>query len=396
LAATPNGADDSTTISVNLADNLSGVDHSWIYVNDSPNGSAEGEWILIGDSDQTQYTMVWDYTAWEPGNYLIGVEASDKAGNALLPIDPEAQIVFTINNSVPNRAPDIPVQLSPTDGSSHTAVPQLCWSEVIDPDGDPVQYWVDLMLAGYEQSQWISDTCWQPNVQAYGTYSWHVQARDNQGNKSDYSGDWSFTVRRATATPTHTPTATATFTPTPTHTPTAIATATFTPTPTHTPVATAVPTQEPTATFTPTPINTPRPDGVDSHEPDDSSAEADRIAPGAPQTHSIAPPGDEDWVRFSLTDASAVTIATSGTEGDTRMWLYDSALNLVEENDDSDGLFAAIDRTCGFEALPAGDYYVKIAEYSGDATIEQYVISYTSNACAAVDYRYIFLPLIER
>lgn len=297
---------------------------------------------------------------------------------------PNAWVIVPNNQPSPQSAPAVPVQLSPADGSVHTAVPRLCWRELIDPDGDPVQYWVDLMLAGYEQSDWISDTCWQPTVDASGTYAWHVQARDDQGNESVYSSDWTFTVQEATATPTATPTNTPTATATPTHTPTATA------------IPTVIPTPAPTATFTPTPTNTPQPNNADVHEPDDSPAEAAPIPPGTPQTHGIDPIGDEDWVRFSLADASAVTIETWGESGDTRMWLYDSDLNLIEENDDSDGLFAAIERTCGFEALPAGDYYVKVAEYSGDATIDQYVISYTRNACTASASRRIFLPLIQK
>jgi hypothetical protein len=285
---------------------------------------------------------------------------------------PNAWVIVPNNNPRPQSAPSVPIQVSPSNGSSHTSIPRLCWNESVDPDGDPVQYWVDLMKAENEQSDWINGTCWQPTVHAQGTYTWHVQAKDSHGNKSDYSNDWSFTVQEPTATPTHIPTPTVTPIPTPTHTPT------------------------PTVTPIPTPIDTPEPDSADSYEPDDSPAEAARIAPGASQTHSIDPAGDVDWVRFSLAQTSALTIKTSGVSGDTRMWLYDSELTLIEENDDSNGLFAAIDRACGVEALPAGDYYVKVAEYGSDATLDEYVISYTRNACTAGVYRFVFLPLIEK
>jgi hypothetical protein len=46
--------------------------------------------------------------------------------------------------------------------------------------------------------------------------------------------------------------------------------------------------------------------------------------------------------------------------------------------------------------LPAGDYYVKVAEYGSDATLDEYVISYTRNACTAGVFRRTFLPLIEK
>jgi len=93
-----------------------------------------------------------------------------------------------------NRAPRVPTQLSPPDRSRHTSMPRLCWRNNGDPDGDPVQFWVDLMGAAYEQSGWITDTCWRPSVQAYGTYRWHVQSRDSNGAKSEYSPDWSFSL----------------------------------------------------------------------------------------------------------------------------------------------------------------------------------------------------------
>ena len=38
------------------------------------------------------------------------------------------------------------------------------------------------------------------------------------------------------------------------------------------------------------------------------------------------------------------------------MWLYDSELNELEQNDDDgSGLFSRIDRLCGVDALPAGE-----------------------------------------
>ena len=73
------------------------------------------------------------------------------------------------------------------------------------PDGDPVQFWVDLMGAAYDQSGWMSNTCWTSSVHRSGTYFWHVQAMDSHGFKSAYTTDWSFTVNQ-NSTPTPTPT----------------------------------------------------------------------------------------------------------------------------------------------------------------------------------------------
>jgi|GEM_PF-2038868 len=117
---------------------------------------------------------------------------------------------------------------------------------------------------------------------------------------------------------------------------------------------------------------------LDSYEPDDSAGQASGITSGSPQSHSICPAGDEDWVSFTLGAESAVTLETSGVSGDTRMWLYDSSLSLVEFDDDGGtSLFSAIDRLCGVDALPAGTYYVKVDEYGGDETIDDYTLAYT-------------------
>lgn len=116
----------------------------------------------------------------------------------------------------------------------------------------------------------------------------------------------------------------------------------------------------------------------DSYEPDDSAAQASPIASGSSQNHSICPAGDEDWVSFTLGGESGVALETSGPSGDTRMWLYDSGLSLLEYNDDGGtSLFSAIDRLCGVDALPAGTYYVKVDEYGSDDEIASYDLAYT-------------------
>ncbi len=123
----------------------------------------------------------------------------------------------------------------------------------------------------------------------------------------------------------------------------------------------------------------------DAYEPDDSSGAASPISSGSPQTHTIYPVGDEDWVTFTLASESQIELETSGSTGDTRMWLYDAALTELEFNDDGGaGLFSFIDRVCGVDALPAGTYYVKVDEYGDNHAIPPYEISYTLvQSCAA-------------
>ncbi len=117
---------------------------------------------------------------------------------------------------------------------------------------------------------------------------------------------------------------------------------------------------------------------TDSLEPDDTCATANVIQPGVPQSHTILPVGDVDWVKFTLTELSSVVIETSGASGDTEMWLYsDCGGSLIEYNDNGgSGGFSKIDRLCGVDALPAGTYYVKVGEKGNDAEIGSYTLEH--------------------
>ncbi|NOY63754.1 MAG: M6 family metalloprotease domain-containing protein, partial [Gammaproteobacteria bacterium] len=120
----------------------------------------------------------------------------------------------------------------------------------------------------------------------------------------------------------------------------------------------------------------------DQYEPDNSSDQASTIQSGASQTHSIAPVSDVDWMTFTLSDDSAVTLESSGASGDSRMWLYDAALSEIEfDDDDGVGLFSRIDRLCGATALAAGRYYVKVDEFSGSQQIDSYDMRLAVSSC---------------
>ena len=95
-----------------------------------------------------------------------------------------------------NHAPNIPTLLGPGYGTVHTLMPQLCWLSNYDPDGDAVLFWVDLWGAADQQSGWITSTCWQPTVSEFGVYQWHVQAKDEHGQKGLYSTDWFFALNQ--------------------------------------------------------------------------------------------------------------------------------------------------------------------------------------------------------
>jgi len=120
----------------------------------------------------------------------------------------------------------------------------------------------------------------------------------------------------------------------------------------------------------------------DQYEEDDASSQANWIYGGSPQTHSISPADDADWFKFSLSTESQVTIETSGSSGDSRMWLKDTGLFHIEYDDnDGNGLFSRIDRMCEEDALPPGTYYVRIESQANNHEIPTYNISLTVTTC---------------
>src|SRR5688572_17000793 len=101
---------------------------------------------------------------------------------------------------------------------------------------------------------------------------------------------------------------------------------------------------------------------TNNYEPDNTPAQAKLITSGSPQTRSIAPHTDVDWIKFQLTVSSGVLLETTGSlSADTRISLFNGSLTPIEYNDD-DGfdLFSFISRECGTDPLPAGTYYVKV------------------------------------
>ena len=114
----------------------------------------------------------------------------------------------------------------------------------------------------------------------------------------------------------------------------------------------------------------------DAYEPDDESAQASYLALGSSQLHSIGEGGaDVDWAYFTLDTTQNVRIETSGTSGDTRIWLYKesgSQLNNIDSDDDSgQGLFSKLDE---FDLAP-GNYYIEVEEYYNDEEVAAYYLN---------------------
>ena len=128
----------------------------------------------------------------------------------------------------------------------------------------------------------------------------------------------------------------------------------------------------------------------DTYEPDNTDTQAKSILPGILQNHSIYPAGDVDWVKFILSEESAVYLQTNGPPpGDTQMWLYNSSQGLIEVNDDNlPSTYSLIDRTCSVDTLPAGTYFVKVEEFGGNDIIPTYTLSFTTRSC------HVYLPLV--
>lgn len=122
---------------------------------------------------------------------------------------------------------------------------------------------------------------------------------------------------------------------------------------------------------------------TNNYEPDNTPGQAKLITSGAPQTHSIAPNTDLDWVKFQLSTTSGVLLETSGAlESDTRISLYTSNLTPIEYNDDTATSFwSFIDKACDDDPLPAGTYYVKVEEYLNDAQIPSYNLAFDASPC---------------
>ncbi len=122
--------------------------------------------------------------------------------------------------------------------------------------------------------------------------------------------------------------------------------------------------------------------GPDGFEPDDSLGQASPLPGGwQAQSHTISPAGDKDYSVFTLDQLSVVTIDAQAYLANTphalEMWLLANDGSVIEHS--GPGLapgLARIDRTrADQDWLPAGTYYVVVAEQGDDAEID-YTVRY--------------------
>ena len=121
--------------------------------------------------------------------------------------------------------------------------------------------------------------------------------------------------------------------------------------------------------------------GMDAYEPDDTFATAKTIANGQTQSRSLHVAGKPDYAKFVVGGAGAVNVRleTSGTSGDTQLWLFKANGTLIAYDDNSGvGNFS---RIAGASLAP-GTYYVGVGEYGNNGTISAYALKANWTAAA--------------
>jgi hypothetical protein len=111
----------------------------------------------------------------------------------------------------------------------------------------------------------------------------------------------------------------------------------------------------------------------DEYESDDEASSAKDIAVGELQAHTFSTGGDEDWVKFQISQAGRYVIRARGADSaglDTYIKLYDQDFDLVDENDDGG---ENMDARLSIR-LRNGTYYLKV-ECLDEAPDQPYTIS---------------------
>jgi hypothetical protein len=119
-------------------------------------------------------------------------------------------------------------------------------------------------------------------------------------------------------------------------------------------------------------IITRQPSG-DQYEPDNNMQQAKEIKSGENQKRSIKPIGDVDWAKFIINERSKVIIETSGSSGDTILYLYDSNGNQIAVNDDYGGTYWS---KIEVKLIP-GTYYIKVEDFRNNDEIPEYYLKLT-------------------
>ncbi|MHA1552009.1 MAG: PPC domain-containing protein [Candidatus Heimdallarchaeaceae archaeon] len=115
-------------------------------------------------------------------------------------------------------------------------------------------------------------------------------------------------------------------------------------------------------------------DSLDPLEKDDSLNYARNIELNTTVGRRIFPVGEVDYCTFNLDKEYNIVIETSGTSGDTVLFLYDENLTLITVNDNSGvDSFSKI-----VLLLEPGNYIIRIVENGDDEVIVSYSITLTA------------------
>ena len=121
-------------------------------------------------------------------------------------------------------------------------------------------------------------------------------------------------------------------------------------------------------------IEEPPPDTNDDY--DNTTNTSGYIEVGETAQGTLEVTGDRDWLRINLVAGNVYSFAVEGQSlDDTYLRFYDSNGNLLEENDDYNGLDSAINN---YQAVVTGDYYLGVGAYA-DAGTGNYVVSANNN-----------------
>lgn len=166
------GASDSGGLGVD------GFDYAW---------DKNPSWTCT-QSKEVEETWTGDtFTAISDGDWWFHLCTVDNAGNwsGTVHLGP-----FRIDT----KPPGVPGGRSPINGKiTNDTSPTLSWNAPTDPGGSGIKNYRIVISGPVSRDYYTSNTFYTPTLDA-GTFTWKVYARDNAGNRSAWSAEWTFII----------------------------------------------------------------------------------------------------------------------------------------------------------------------------------------------------------